>query len=158
MTPTRPRILRIGAVLFGALLGIGTAGAHAQSDPAPRHPELRATFDAFGGKAGLVAIVDDFMAVLVDDPRTRAFFVDADQARIKAMLVEQFCVILDGPCTYTGASMRDAHAGLAIDEAAFNALTEDLQVAMDRHRVPFRAQNRLLAVLATMHRDIITTP
>jgi hemoglobin len=27
---------------------------------------------------------------------------------------------------------------------------------MDKHQVPFRAQNKLLAKLAPMHRDVIT--
>jgi len=30
-----------------------------------------------------------------------------------------------------------------------------LQVAMDQHKVPFRAQNQLLARLAPMHREIV---
>ena len=32
---------------------------------------------------------------------------------------------------------------------------EALQDAMDKHDVPFRAQNKLLALLAPMHRDIV---
>jgi hemoglobin len=43
---------------------------------------------------------------------------------------------------------------LNIDRAAFNALVEDLQKAMDKNDVPFHAQNRLLAKLAPMYRDI----
>jgi hemoglobin len=31
-----------------------------------------------------------------------------------------------------------------------------LQFAMDKNQVPFSTQNKLLAVLAPMHRDIIT--
>jgi hemoglobin len=31
-----------------------------------------------------------------------------------------------------------------------------LQLAMDKQGVPFRAQNKLLAKLAPMHREIIT--
>ena len=37
-----------------------------------------------------------------------------------------------------------------------HALAEDLQHAMDDQGVAFRAQNQLLALLAPMHRDIIT--
>ena len=52
--------------------------------------------------------------------------------------------------------MGPLHAGLGIREADFNALVEDLQKAMDAQGVPFRAQNKLLAKLAPMHREIIT--
>lgn len=142
--------LFIAATITIAALPVGAVG-----DPAPRHPELRATFDAFGGRAGLVALMDEFMIVLLDDPRTRPYFADVDETRVKAKLVEQFCVILGGDCTYTGRDMRETHAGLGIDAAAFNALVEDLQIAMDRRDIPFRAQNRLLQHLAPMHREII---
>jgi hemoglobin len=124
-------------------------------DPAPAYPELRPVFDEFGGEAGLVALMDDFMEILLADERMRPFFEYSDQALVKQHLVEQFCVILGGPCTYTGRDMKEAHALLGIDRADFNALVEDLQIAMQRRGIPFRAQNKLLAKLAPMHREII---
>jgi hemoglobin len=39
--------------------------------------------------------------------------------------------------------------------ADFNALVEDLQLAMDDSEIPFATQNRLLAILAPMERDIV---
>jgi hemoglobin len=125
-------------------------------DPAPAHPDLRPVFDAFGGEAGLTALMDTFMDRLLADPRTQPFFANAEHARVKRQLVEQFCAILGGGCVYTGRDMRSAHAGLAIDRAEFNALVEVLQDAMDAHDVPFAAQNRLLAKLAPMHREVVT--
>jgi hemoglobin len=127
----------------------------APPDPAPAHPELVATFEAFGGEAGLAALMDEFVARLVADPRTHRFFADIDPVALKRHLVEQFCAVLGGGCAYTGRDMVEAHAAFGIDRAAFNALVEDLQAAMSARGVPFRAQNRLLAVLAPMHREII---
>lgn len=126
------------------------------ANPAQRDPSLKETFDAFGGKPGLVAIMDDFMINLLADDRMRPFFQDADRDHIKKELVDQFCVILDGPCTYTGKDMEKVHRKLGINRANFNALVEDLQMAMDKHNVPFRAQNKLLARLAPMHREVVT--
>lgn len=125
-------------------------------DPAPAHPELRPVLDEFGGVEGLTALMDTFMAGLLADPQMGPFFANADQDRVKRQLVEQFCVILGGDCTYSGRDMRSSHAGLGIDRADFNRLVEVLQVAMDQHGVPFRAQNKLLARLAPMHREVIT--
>ncbi len=123
-------------------------------DPAPADPALKPVFDQFGGVAGLTALMDDFMVGLLADERLKVFFENADQARIKAHLVEQFCVILGGPCTYGGRDMKTTHEGLSIDRQQFNALVEDLQVAMRKRGIPFRAQNQLLAKLAPMHREI----
>jgi len=115
------------------------------------------TFKDFGGKEGLVRIMDDFMINLVNDPVTKPFFDNEKQSFIKAMLVEQMCEILNGGCKYTGRDMTTAHAGMKVNRAAFNALVEDFQLAMDKHNVPFSSQNKLLAKLAPMYRVIETT-
>jgi hemoglobin len=149
--------------LFLALLASATSYAfRAQAadtvapDPAPVHPELVGVYEQFGGGPGMAALMDDFMAILLEDPRTRPFFEKVDHARVKRQLAEQFCAILGGGCAYSGRDMREAHAAFAIDRADFNALVEDLQIAMDRRGIPFRAQNKLLARLAPMHREVIT--
>jgi hemoglobin len=115
------------------------------------------TFEAFGGKPGLVRIMDDLMINLLADPRTRPFFDNDRQAFIKARLVEQMCEILNGGCRYSGRDMKSAHANMQVNRAAFNALVEQFQLAMDKNNVPFAAQNRLLAKLAPMYRDIEAT-
>ena len=125
-------------------------------NPAPAHPELAGVLQDFGGMPGLTALTEDFMDIMVADPRISRFFKGKELPRIKRQLAEQFCVILGGSCTYSGRDMRTSHVGLGIDRAAFNALVEDLQLAMDKHKVPFRSQNKLLAILAPMHREAIT--
>lgn len=126
------------------------------ANPAPADPSLLPVYREFGEIAGLNALMDDFMVILLADARTRPFFADADQVAIKKHLAEQFCVILGGPCSYEGRDMKSSHKGLDIGRGHFNALVEDLQIAMDKRGIPFRAQNRLLAKLAPMYREIET--
>lgn len=116
---------------------------------------LAGPFEDFGAKEGLVKVVDDTMINLLADARTKPFFEKADQTRIKEKLVEQFCVELEGPCTYTGQTMKRSHKGQDINSAHFYALVESLQKAMDKNKIPQRAQNKLLSKLAPMHKDII---
>ena len=132
-------------------------GAHAQSAapsaaPAPADDAL---FRARGGQAGLDRIVGDFVPRLVADARTGEFFRKTDQAHLALMLAQQFCVVSGGGCTYTGLPMNKAHENIDVSKADFNALVEVLQAAMDAQGVPFATQNRLLARLAPMHRDIV---
>ena len=127
-------------------------------NPAPADASLLPVYKQFGELDGLKALMEDFMVQLLKDERTRPFFAEADQTAIKAHLVEQFCVILGGPCSYTGRDMKTAHAGMGVERSHFNALVEDLQIAMDKRGIPFRAQNKLLAKLAPMHRDIEGSP
>jgi hemoglobin len=125
--------------------------------PPPSAADL-AAFEAFGGKEGLVRLARDLMAAIMTDPRARPPFAKLSQARrdqIEARLADQFCELLGGPCTYRGPKMKNIHRGLGFTMADFTAVVEDLQAAMDRNNVPFRAQNRLLAKLAPMHRDIV---
>lgn len=127
-------------------------------DPAPAHPELKPVFEAFGGVEGIRALMEDFMALLLADPRTSHFFAESDNERVKEKLTEQVCAILGGGCEYTGMDMVEAHAGHLIRQADFNALVENLQIAMDGRGIPTRAQNRLLARLAPMHREVVNDP
>lgn len=112
-------------------------------------------YQQFGERAGIEALVEDLLARILEDPRINAGFADVDLVNLNDRLVEQICVELDGPCTYTGRSMAESHAALAVTEADFNALVEDLVDAMEARGIPRRAQNRLLRRLAPMHRDIV---
>ena len=113
-------------------------------------------YKAFGEKAGLVTLMDDFMVRLLADPRTGPHFKPSNQQRVKEQLVDQLCVLGGGPCVYKGADMKSAHANLDIKKSDFNALVEVLQQSMDAKGIPFRTQNQMLALLAPMHRDTIT--
>ncbi len=138
------------------LLAIVSSSGFAETSPNLGNTpmETNETFQDFGGKPGLVSIMDDFMVNLVADPRTKPYFDNEKQTYIKAMLVEQMCELMNGGCSYPGRDMKSSHAGLKINRSAFNALVENFQVAMEKHNVPFRAQNKLLAKLAPMYRVI----
>lgn len=113
------------------------------------------TYDQLGGAAGIEGIVDDLLEKIVEDERINFQFAETDIVRFRSMLIEQLCAESDGPCTYSGLSMQESHAGRGIDDAQFNALVEDLIDVMTARKVPIGAQNRLLKRLAPMHGDIV---
>jgi hemoglobin len=113
-------------------------------------------YQNLGQKAGLVAIADDFMLRLLKDPRMEPFFAKTNAQNFKEQLVNQICQVAGGPCVYKGADMKTAHQEMDITKGHFNALVEVLQQSMDAQKIPFSVQNKLLARLAPMHRDIIT--
>lgn len=114
-----------------------------------------AVWRAFGGAEGVSRIVDDFVERTRADPRVGGIFEDTDTIRFRRTLKEQFCYILGGGCDYTGRDMASLHADHGITVAEFNIIVEQLQKAMSKEGVPFAAQNRLLAKLAPMKRDIV---
>ena len=138
------------AALVGAALLAGTVSA--QTAP------VDALYQQLGGQSGLVMLIDDLMARLLDDPRMQPFFKDVDQRHVKAQLVTQFCEVSGGPCKLKDPNMKKLHAGVDITRTDFNAMVEVLQHSMDARGVAFSTQNRLLARLAPMHRDIVNAP
>lgn len=112
-------------------------------------------FRDLGELAGITAIVEGMLVLMSENPRIAHHFAETDIVNLRDKLVEQFCVEAGGPCVYTGTTMDVAHAGLDISESDFNALVEDLQRSMEAQNVPISAQNRLLARLAPMQRDIL---
>ena len=113
-------------------------------------------FADLGGRPGLERIVDRATGIWTGDARIAATFEDTNLVRFKRLLVDQLCQLTGGGCAYTGRNMHDAHKGLHLDTRQFNALAEDLQDAMDQLGITFSVQNRLLALLAPMHRDVVT--
>ena len=115
-----------------------------------------ALYDDLGGEAGLTRIVDDATDAFLADKRISATFDETNMDRFRVKLYEQFCSLTGGPCAYTGHNMAEAHKGLHLRNADFNALVEDLQDALDKSDIPFAVQNRLLALLAPMQQEVVT--
>jgi hemoglobin len=51
--------------------------------------------------------------------------------------------------------MKEAHQGMGISNADFNALVEDLQKSLNKYNVPASDQSQLLSVLGPMKSDIV---
>ncbi len=160
--------------LLAALAAVALAGSEAPTPSAPPPGEKpveaytqsnanagvapvsgTATFAAFHGRAGLDRITTTLVKRVRTDPRTQEIFAAADTVRLQRTLAEQFCYILNGGCDYTGRDMQSSHRDQGLQFSDFNALVENLQIAMDEERVPFRAQNVLLAKLAPMQRAVV---
>jgi hemoglobin len=141
-----------GPRLHGAIALLVLCLVSASARPAPRDDSL---YHAFGGREGLAALMADFVPRLAMDTQIGRYFTSTNRDHLARQLAAQLCEVAGGPCTYEGPAMAPAHAGMAITKADFNRLVELLQASMAARGVPFRAQNRMLALLAPMHRDII---
>lgn len=147
---------RVVVTCFAAVAVSGVGSAFAQTLPAQTVSATDTVFQALGGKSGIEQIVAVFVPLLLADSRIKHTFVDIDMVRLATKLEEQFCEVSGGPCTYSGKDMEVIHQDLQITNAQFNALVEDLQVAMTRFGIASRTQNKLIARLAPMQRVIVT--
>jgi hemoglobin len=146
--------MRLRRWTLNLVLGLFVCAAQAQAT-APADDSL---YREFGGKRGITVLVDDFLRRLLADQRMNPFFKDADQPRFKEQIAIQLCQVSGGPCALEKPDMKKPHSGFDITRGDFNALVEVLQATMDAQGITFASQNRLLAKLAPMHRDIVNTP
>ncbi|MES2902489.1 MAG: group 1 truncated hemoglobin [Pseudomonadota bacterium] len=133
------------ALVIGAILSLA-APAHAKDDQ---------LFKDLGGKPGIDKIVGDLMPMIMADARINKFFEKVDMKKLGGLLSEQFCELSGGPCVYSGRDMVISHDEMGVRTSHFNALAENLQVAMERNNVPAAASNKLVAMLAPMHKAMV---
>ncbi len=139
--------------------GFGMAALMVLSMPA--FAQQKALYERLGGKGAITAVVDEFVARVASDAKINRYFAAAagDPARLtsfKGKLVDQICAASGGPCTYAGKNMKDAHAGMGITGAEFDALVGDLVGALDKFKVPEKEKGELLGALGPMKTDIVT--
>src|SRR3984893_15043069 len=141
--------LAIPAVLVATLL-LGAC-----QDMGMKPMQQKSLYDRLGGQGAITAVVDDFVGNVAADNRINRFFARTDIPRLKRLLVEQICAGTGAPCPYTGRDMKTAHAGMAITDAQFNALVEDLVKSLDKFNVPAREKSELLGILGSMKPSIV---
>ena len=112
-------------------------------------------YEQLGGKPAIIMIVHDMLANVVADNRINHYFAKTNIPHLQMELVSQICELTDGPCKYTGLNMQQAHRGMNLKTADFNALVEDLQKSMNSNNVPLGLQNQLLNILAPMEPDVV---
>jgi hemoglobin len=130
------------------------AAANTANKTAPNE----AAIAGFGGYAGLMKINLDLVARLKSNKLIGSLFQDTDAQRLAGLLADQFCELLGGGCKYEGVDMKSSHQGMGIKTHHFNALAEELQLAMDAAGVSQAEQFRLIAKLAPIRRDIVEAP
>lgn len=139
--------------LIPLLAALALSGCQVTGNPnsADRSPEL---YEQLGKRSGIANIVEDLLYLIVEDDRINRHFAGVDIEQFHIHLTDQLCEISGGPCTYTGRNMRESHADMNITDTAFNALAENLILAMEENGVPTSAQNRLIKQLVPMYPDI----
>jgi hemoglobin len=141
-----------GRVILGAALSILlTTLGHTTTASA----QTKSLYERLGQKTAITAVVDEFVARVAADSRINKFFAHTDIPHLKTELVDQICQGSGGPCKYSGRSMKDAHKGMGVSGADFDALVGDLVGALDKFKVPEKEKTELLALLGPMKTDIV---
>jgi hemoglobin len=106
-------------------------------------------------------VIDDWVAIAAPDPkvdftrRGKFKLTNAQVAEVKNQVIAYVSQVSGGPLKYGGRSMKDAHKGMGITAAEFDAAMADLKKALDKNGVkPAEAQD-LIRLLEGTRNDIV---
>jgi hemoglobin len=108
-----------------------------------------------GGQQKIEQIVDNFIIEIEYSPQIFPYFAKSDVQRFRAKLVEHLCMLTQGPCEYSGDTMKQVHAGMNITEHDFNLAVDLFIQAMVKAEIPHTQQNQVLATMIPTRKDII---
>lgn len=83
-------------------------------------------YEQVGGGDVVRTAVTVFYNRVVDDESLAPWFEGVDLSRLKAHQRAFLSAALEGPVLFSGRDLGDAHAGLDITDAAFDAIVEHL--------------------------------
>jgi hemoglobin len=117
--------------------------------------QMRSLYDRLGGLDAINAVTESWVARVGGDDRANGKFVRTDIPRLKKEVADQLCEVTGGPCTYTGRSMQETHAGMQTTAGEFDVAMQHLGETLDEFNVPKPEQDELVELLRPMRHDIV---
>lgn len=120
----------------------------------------KSLFERLGGSAGITALVDNIVALHMENPAIRARFrpyleqpekLAATKAHLRAFLEAGS----GGNVQYTGRTMPDAHRGMNINEAEYMAAMDDILTAMRNNKIDEQTQKDVLSIAYSLKNDVL---
>jgi hemoglobin len=162
-------LLVLVGVLSAGLL-VGTAGCKNMEKNDKEEGKMAAgpksLYYRLGGEKAVTAVVNDFVDAAAADPKvnfdrknpphSNTWDATPDNvAKVKQRIVAFVAQATGGPKNYDGASMADAHRGMGITEAEFDALAGHLKNTLVKFNVPQKEQDELMAIVGGTKPDIV---
>ncbi len=129
---------------------LGLAGCASQQTSG--EPSLYA---GLGGKAGITTVVHAFLVNVGKDSRINQAFAHSNLANLQVQLVNLIGQDAGGPEVYTGPDMYQAHKGMHITDAQWNAFMEDFGKTLAQENVSELDQSRLIGLLEPMKSEVV---
>ena len=115
----------------------------------------KSLYDRLGGADAINALTESWVARVGGDDRANGKFVRTDIERLMKEVVDQLCEATGGPCTYTGRSMLETHAGMKVTAGEFDVVMRHLDGALDELNVPKAEHDEVVGLIMPMRGDIV---
>lgn len=113
-------------------------------------------FDRIGGEPAVAAVVEIFYGRVLADPALAGYFEGVDLDRLKrhqALFVGQ---ALGSRRPFPGRTMKQAHAGLAVTDDAFDRVVGHLAASLAEAGLDDETIAGIAALLVPLKADIVT--
>ncbi len=115
-------------------------------------------YERIGSEPAVNAAVDRFYERVLVDPELKDFFNAVSISRLKAHQFAFLAQALGGPRQYSGASMRDAHSRLAIEQRHYDSVAVHLVETLRELGVSEEIIGAIAAALTPLSGQIVNTP
>ncbi|MCR8914208.1 group 1 truncated hemoglobin [Marinobacter panjinensis] len=143
--------MRYSAIAVALVTMLALAGCQSMAETTDPSETL---YQKLGERSGIANIVEDLLYLIVEDDRINEQFRGVDVRQFHTNLTDQLCELSGGPCTYSGRKMRESHSDMNVTDTQFNALAENLILAMEQNNIATGAQNRLIKKLVPLYPQI----
>lgn len=135
---------KFNTLMVTVLMLCGTKPLHAEDS----------LYQQLGGQTAIENITKNLLDRILNNPKIDFLFKETNREDLHIKIVNQVCMETGGPCEYEGLDMVEAHSGMDIKYAEFDIFVEDFILAMEDANIPFRLQNKVLAIFAPMREDV----
>ena len=117
--------------------------------------QTQSLYDILGGHTTMSAVVEDFYKRVLQDEQINHYFKHMDMARQREHQTAFIGQVLGGPEQYSGRSMVEAHAGLNLTTADFDAVASHLEASLERFGVSQTHLDEVMSKIARLEREIV---
>jgi hemoglobin len=165
----REGLLLIVCILSAGLL-VGAVGCKNMGKDDKEEGKMAAgpksLYYRLGGEKAVAAVVNDFVDAAAADPKVNfdrknpphSKTWDAtpeNVAKVKRQIAAFVAQATGGPKNYDGANMADAHRGMEVTDAEFDALAGHLKNTLVKFNVPQKEQDELMKIVGSTRPDIV---
>ncbi len=115
-------------------------------------------YKRIGGEAAIRAAVDRFYERVLADPSLSHFFNGVGMSRLKTHQFAFLSQALGGPKQYSGSSMNEAHARLAIEQHHFDSVAVHLVETLRELGVPEDIVGEVATAITPLSSQVVNTP
>jgi truncated hemoglobin YjbI len=117
--------------------------------------DMADVYERFGGPLAVEELVARLDQLLLLDPRTADVFAGVDLVSLADHQHDLVAMLLGGRGDYRGRGLRQAHAGLGLDDGHFDAFLEHLAAALAAMGTAPDVTDDVTAAFAALRDDVV---